>query len=115
LALPTDVSTYVTITHPLHPLRGQRVALVRIRRGVSKASTDLIVRLPDGTHAAIAISSTDYDPAQTIVSIAGSAPLLLEPQALHDLALLVEKLLAKSESASKSLSKYKRAGKDTPS
>lgn len=47
----------MTIIHPHHPLRGQRVTLVRVRQG---ADPDLIVRLPDGTHTALAMSSTDY-------------------------------------------------------
>ena len=47
----------MTITHPQHPLRGHRVAIIRIRQGVDP---DLVVRLPDGSHAAIAMSSTDY-------------------------------------------------------
>jgi hypothetical protein len=47
----------VIITHPQHPLCGQQVEIVRIRRGVDP---DLIVRLPDGFHAAIAMSSTSY-------------------------------------------------------
>jgi hypothetical protein len=47
----------VTITHPHHPLRGQCVEIIRLRRGIDP---DLIVRLPDGRHAAIAMSSTDY-------------------------------------------------------
>jgi hypothetical protein len=47
----------VTITHPHHPLRGQQVEIVRLRRGMDP---QLIVRLPDGRHAAIALSSTDY-------------------------------------------------------
>ena len=47
----------MTITHPQHPLCGQQVEIVRIRRGVDP---DLIVRLPDGSHAAIAMSSTSY-------------------------------------------------------
>ena len=50
-------SGFVTITHPHHPLRGQRVEIVRFRRGIDP---DLIVRLPDGRHAAIALSGTDY-------------------------------------------------------
>jgi hypothetical protein len=45
------------VTHPHHPLYGQRVAIVRIRQGVDP---DLIVRLADGYHAAIAMSWTDY-------------------------------------------------------
>jgi hypothetical protein len=48
---------FVTITHPHHPLRGQRVEIVRLRRGIDP---DLIVRLPDGRHAAVALSGTDY-------------------------------------------------------
>src|ERR671918_1204895 len=52
-----SASESVTITHPHHPLRGQRVTLVRIRQGVDP---DLIVQLPDGTHTALAMSSTDY-------------------------------------------------------
>ena len=47
----------MTITHPHHPLRGQRVQIVRIRRGLDP---DLIVRLLDGAHAAVAMSWTDY-------------------------------------------------------
>jgi hypothetical protein len=47
----------VTITHPHHPHCGQQVEIVRIRRG---ADPDLIVRLPDGLHAAVAMSLTDY-------------------------------------------------------
>ena len=47
----------MTITHPHHPLCGQRLAVLRLRRG---ANPDLIVRLPDGTHAAVALHLTDY-------------------------------------------------------
>jgi hypothetical protein len=47
----------VTVTHPHHPLRGQQVEIVRLRRGTHP---QLIVRLPDGRHAAIALSDTDY-------------------------------------------------------
>jgi hypothetical protein len=48
---------WVTITHPHHPLHGQRVQLIRVRRGTDP---DLIIRLPDGYHGAIAASLTDY-------------------------------------------------------
>jgi Family of unknown function (DUF5372) len=47
----------VTITHPAHPLRGQQVEVIRLRRG---PDPDLIFLLPDGSHAAIAASSTNY-------------------------------------------------------
>jgi Family of unknown function (DUF5372) len=47
----------VTITHPHHPLCGQPVEIVRVRRGTDP---DLVVRLPDGQHSAIAMSWTNY-------------------------------------------------------
>jgi hypothetical protein len=53
----------VTVTHPHHPLHGQRVEIVRIRRG---NDPDLIVVASDGRHTAIALSSTDYDSAPEI-------------------------------------------------
>ena len=48
---------WVTVTHPHHPLHGQRVQIVRVRRG---RDPDLIIRMPDGCHGAIAASLTDY-------------------------------------------------------
>jgi len=52
-----SLSGFVTILHPNHPLCGQQVEVIRMRRG---ADPDLIVRLPDGLHAAIVMSWTDY-------------------------------------------------------
>ena len=48
---------FVTITHPYHPLNGHQVEVVRVRRGLDP---DMIVRLPDGRHAAVAMSLTNY-------------------------------------------------------
>ena len=47
----------ITIIHPHHPLYKQQVEVLRIRRG---SDPDLIVRLPDGRHGAVAMSWTDY-------------------------------------------------------
>lgn len=47
----------MTITHPFHPLRDQQVEVITIRRG---SDPDLIIRHPDGFHAVVAMSSTDY-------------------------------------------------------
>jgi hypothetical protein len=55
--LSQSVSGFVTITHPYHPLRGQQVEVVRLRRGVNPT---LIIRTPNGRHMAIAIESTNY-------------------------------------------------------
>ena len=66
-------SESVTITHPHHPLRGQRVILVRVRQG---ADPDLIVRLPDGAHTALAMSATDYAGTPAEAPPSDTAPLL---------------------------------------
>ncbi len=63
----------VTITHPYHPLFGKRVEVVRLRRG---ADPDLIIRLPDATHAAVAMSLTDYVGPPSSNVIACPLPLL---------------------------------------
>src|SRR5262245_46035671 len=52
---------------------GQRVTRVRGRQG---ADPDLIVRLPDGTHTALAMSSTDYAGAPADAPPQHPAPLL---------------------------------------
>jgi len=64
---------FVTITHPHHPHRGQQVQIIRIRRGVDP---DLIVRLPDGSHAAIAMTGTDYAKLPALAIAVDSPPLL---------------------------------------
>ena len=75
----------MTITHPQHPLRGQRVEIVRVRRGMEP---DLIVRLPDGLHAALAVDWTDYL-VPDAAALAPAAPHLLAVEGLRQLAQLV--------------------------
>jgi hypothetical protein len=81
-------SGFVTITHPHHPLRGQRVEIVRLRRG---NDPDLIVVLPDGRHAAIALSSTDYAPPLESPPIIG-AEHLLDLDGLRQVIKLLDRL-----------------------
>jgi Family of unknown function (DUF5372) len=64
---------WVTVTHPHHPLCGQRVAVIRVRRG---PDPDLIIRLPDGYHGAIAASWTDYLVSPDSLPQTGEVPLL---------------------------------------
>ena len=77
---------WVTVTHPHHPLHGQRVQLIRVRRG---PGPDLIIRMPDGYHGAIAASLTDYagtpepDPSST-------EPPLLSLEGLWHMAQFIE-------------------------
>jgi len=64
---------WVTVTHPHHPLHGQRVQLIRVRRG---PDPDLIIRMPDGYHGAIAASLTDYTGTSEPASDVTELPLL---------------------------------------
>jgi len=64
---------WVTVTHPHHPLHGQHVQLIRVRRG---RDPDLIICLPDGYHGAIAASLTDYAGASLVDPDAVEPPLL---------------------------------------
>jgi hypothetical protein len=81
---------YVTITHPHHPLWGQRCEVVYIRRGVDP---DLILRLADGTHAAIAMSWTDSGHPQEFPATPSETDLpLLDLQGLRQLVRLFDQL-----------------------
>jgi Family of unknown function (DUF5372) len=85
--LSQSSSGSVTITHPHHPLRGQQVTLIRIRQGVDP---DLIVQLADGTHTALAMSSTDYAGAP-VATPPGDATPLLALEGLRQVVRLIER------------------------
>ena len=78
----------VTITHPYHPLRGQQVEVIRLRRG---SDPDLIVRLPDGLHVAIAMSGTDYAGAPD-PDLPVNVPPLLAIEGLRQVAQFIDHL-----------------------
>lgn len=79
---------FVTIIHPHHPLRGQRCEVVRIRRGTDP---DVILRLPDGSHAAVALSWTDYGNALPAEESSAEVPLL-DLSGLRQVVQLLERL-----------------------
>jgi uncharacterized protein DUF5372 len=80
----------VTITHPHHPLWGQRCEVVFIRRGVDP---DLILRLADGTHAAIAMSWTDSGEGQALSATqSGLALPRLDLQGLRQILQFFDQL-----------------------
>jgi hypothetical protein len=79
----------VTITHPHHPLRGQQLPVVCVRHG---SSPDVIVRLPDGSHAAVALNATDYVSDSLASSPSVAAAHLLDLRGLRQLAQLLDEL-----------------------
>src|SRR2546425_8455431 len=81
------VSGWVTVIHPYHPLYGQQVEIIRIRRG---ADPDLIIRHLDGYHGAIAASWTSY--ASTPDALPSAKPPLLDLEGLCQLACVIEQL-----------------------
>src|SRR5271156_1658171 len=88
-------SGFVTITHPHHPLRGQKVEIILLRRGLDP---DLIVRLPDGHHAAIAMSGTDY--ASSLEGETSPRPdHLLDLDGLRQVRLLLDRISSKGRPA----------------
>jgi Family of unknown function (DUF5372) len=79
----------VTITHPHHPLCGQKVPVVGIRRGTHP---DLIIRLPDGSHAAVAMNATDYEAASATPVSSAPDPPLLALDGLRQIVQFLERL-----------------------
>lgn len=81
----------MTITHPHHPLYGQQVEIIRVRRG---PDPDLIIRHLDGYHGAIAASWTTYASAPD--ALPAEKPPLLDLEGLYQLARVVEQLQKRS-------------------
>ncbi len=77
----------MTVIHPHHPLCGQQVEIIRVRRG---PDPDLIIRHIDGYHGAIAASWTSY--ASTPEVLSAEQPPLLDLEGLCQLARFVEQL-----------------------
>ena len=79
----------MTITHPHHPLCGQHLPVLRIRRG---ANPDVIVLLPDGTHAAVALHLTDYVVNPDTSSALSPTATLLDVDGLRQAAQFIAQL-----------------------
>lgn len=84
------------MTHPHHPLYSQRVQLIRVRR---RPDPDLIIRMPDGYHGAIAASLTDY---------AGASPT--DPEAAEPPLLSIEGLWQIAQFITQQCQRHRRAG-----
>jgi len=89
----------VTVSHPHHPLCGQQVEVIRVRRG---ADPDLIVRLPDGRHAAIAQSWTTEPHRPADDERPAAAAPLLAAEGVRELATLVARLRERGRAANES-------------
>ncbi len=79
----------VTVTHPFHPLRGEKLKVVRALRG--KHSHLVILRSPDGKNMRIRRDWTDYDGVQGDQENL-SSPLSLDIKGLREAVIIVELL-----------------------
>ena len=84
----------MTVTHPHHPLYGQQVEIIRVRRG---PDPDLIIRHLDGYHGAIAASWTTY--ASASGAFPAEKPPVLDLEGLCQLARVVEQLQERSHAS----------------
>jgi hypothetical protein len=84
----------VTVTHPHHPLYGQQVEIIRVRRG---PDPDLIIRHVDGYHGAIAASWTTYASAPDALPF--KEPPLLDLEGICQLARFVAQLQERSHAS----------------
>lgn len=65
--------SFVTVTHPYHPLRGQTLEVVRVPQ---KVNSRLLVRHPDGSTFPIPRDWTDFEASRVEQTEAPSAHLL---------------------------------------
>ena len=88
----------VVITHPVHPMVGQSLPVIRHVRALGGSA--LVVRFPDGHAAIIPVHWTDLRPAVPPLQLQGRLPLL-HPVALQQVRALVDELMLKASSAAK--------------
>ena len=65
--------THITITHPHHPLNGQRLELVGVLRG---PNSRLVVKMPDGSRVRVVRNWTDYARLSGDVELPAASHLL---------------------------------------
>jgi hypothetical protein len=85
----------VTITHPCHPLCGQRVNVFCVSRN---ATPQITIQLPDGTHAKIPPEWTDYAaPSVAECDPPADPKHLLDLDGLCQVAQLIDRIRHDSE------------------
>jgi hypothetical protein len=77
------------VTHPFHPLHGEKLAVERTLRG--KLSHILVLHSPDGKSVRVRRDWTDYDGAPSDEGAIAPAPLL-DIRGLREAAKIVEQL-----------------------
>jgi hypothetical protein len=83
-----ETPLFVTVTHPYHPLRGQKLELVQIPRRVN---SELLVRHPEGRSFRIPRDWTDYNAPQAEQTEA-SPTHLLDIKGLRELAKIISNI-----------------------
>jgi hypothetical protein len=80
--------THVTITHPQHPLRGQRFEIIEVNQGDAPSIT---IRHPDGTQNTIPLGWTDYvdSSASALSSDTTDTSHLLDIKGLLDVVRII--------------------------
>lgn len=78
--------TLITITHPHHPLSGQRIELLNVLRG---PNSRLVVKMPDDSRALLPRDWTDYGcPAESCESV--RVTHLLPVEGLRELIKIID-------------------------
>ena len=88
----------VVITHPIHPLVGQSLPLLRSLQVLGRPT--VLVRFPDGYAAKIPQDWTDLRPKVPPLQLQDRRPLL-NPAALQQIRAQVDELMRKASSSAK--------------
>jgi hypothetical protein len=87
--------THVTIIHPHHPLKGQKLELIRVLR---EPNSRLIVKLPDGASTHLERDWTDYAQLSGAVALPDSTHLL-QIEGLRELIKMVDQTRSRRSSS----------------
>jgi hypothetical protein len=83
-----ETPSFVTITHPYHPLHGHKLELMMVPR---KANSKLVVRHPEGKSLRIPRDWTDYNAPQA-EQTETAPPHLLDIKGLREIAKFMNNL-----------------------
>lgn len=87
--------TFITVTHPHHPLRGQQLELVRVLQGVD---SKLFVRHPEGRCFRIPRDWTDFEDRQAAHPVA-PPERLLDISGLREVTVIISSIQNESSSS----------------